>query len=348
MTPHNILIIKLRYIGDVLLATPVFAALRARFPDSRLTALVNPGTEGVLVHNPHLDETWILERGGWPKQLRFLKALRARQFDCVIDLTDGDRSAILTMASGAPCRIGFNDDQGWRGRCYTQVVPRQHAARHRIERDLSALEPLGIDSEITAPVLMTCEEDDRAAVKLLGSLGVNLPGALEAQPLVLLQPGARYWFKAWPAERFAALADLLTARFGCRILIGGNEKERELGERIAHHSHCVPILLHGTTSLPVYAAILKRASLAVTNDNGLMHMAGAVGTPVVALFGPSHPAEWGPRGTVAEVLYKGLDCRACFHPTCTREDDNCMKRIAVDEVFAAAARLLQQREKSGG
>ena len=121
-----------------------------------------------------------------------------------------------------------------------------------------------------------------------------------------------------------------------------------MGERIARHSQCAPILLHGTTSLPVYAAILKRASLAVTNDNGLMHMAAAVETPLVALFGPSHPAEWGPRGTVAEVLYKGLDCRVCFHPTCTREEENCMKLIAVEEVFAAAARLLEQRRKAGG
>ena len=348
MTPRKILIIKLRYIGDVLLATPVFAALRARFPDSHLTALVNPGTEGVLVHNPDLDETWVLERGGWLNQLRFLRALRARQFDCVIDLTDGDRSAILAMASGASCRIGFNDEQRWRGRCYTHVAVRGHPPRHRIERELSALDPLGIAAEIRKPVLVTCDEDDRTAVQLLRSLGVDLQGALVTQPLVLLQPGARYWFKAWPAERFAALADLLTVRFGCRILIGGNAKEREVGERIARHSQCAPILLHGTTSLPVYAAILKRASLAVTNDNGLMHMAAAVETPLVALFGPSHPAEWGPGGTVAEVLYKGLDCRVCFHPTCTREEENCMKLIAVEEVFAAAARLLEQRRKSGG
>jgi heptosyltransferase III len=342
MTPRKILIIKLRYIGDVLLATPVFAALRTRFPDSQLTALVNPGTEGVLRHNPDLDETWVLERGGWRDQLRFLRALRARQFDCVIDLTDGDRSAILALASGAPCRIGFNDDQRWRGRCYTHVAVRQHPARHRIERELSALDPLGIAAKITQPVLVTCDEDDRAAGKLLRSLGVELPKASVAQPLVLFQPGARYWFKAWPAERFAALADLLTARFGCRILIAGSANEQEMGERIAHHSHCTPILLHGLTSLPIYAALLKRARLAVTNDNGLMHMAAAVGTPLVALFGPSDPAEWGPRGTVAEVLYKGLDCRACFHPTCIREDANCMKLIAVDEVFAAAVRLLEQ------
>jgi len=259
----------------------------------------------------------------------------------VIDLTDGDRSAILAMASGAPCRIGFNDDRRWRGWCYTRIaVP--HPTRHRIEKELSALEPLGIIAESKTPVLVTRDEDDRAAVELLRSLGVDLSGSLIVQPLVLLQPGARYWFKAWPAERFAALADLLTVRFGCRILIGGNADEREVGGQIAHRSHCTPILLHGLTSLPIYAAILKRASLAVTNDNGLMHMASAVGTPMVALFGPSDPAEWGPRGTMAEVLYKGLDCRACFHPTCIRQDENCMRLIAVDEVFTAAARLLER------
>jgi predicted lipopolysaccharide heptosyltransferase III len=348
MIPHKILIIKLRYIGDVLLATPVFAALRAQFPDSHLTALVNPGTEGVLQHNPHLDETWVLERGDWREQLRFLRRLRARRFDCVIDLTDGDRSAVLAWASGASCRIGFNDEQRWRGRCYTQVAVGRDPTRHRIQRDLSTLEPLGIVAPPAAPMLLTSADDDQRAVELLRNCGVTVTASGIPGSLVLLQPGARYWFKAWPAERFAALADLLAARLGCHVVIGGSAQERALGERIAQLSQCAPLVLSGKTSVPIYAALLKRAALAVTNDNGLMHMAAAVGTPVVALFGPSHPAEWGPLGTEAEVLYKGLDCRACFHPTCTRGDENCMKLIAVDEVFAAAARLLAQREQSRG
>jgi ADP-heptose:LPS heptosyltransferase len=90
--------------------------------------------------------------------------------------------------------------------------------------------------------------------------------------------------------------------------------------------------------------VLKRCALFVGNDNGPMHMAAALGVPVVALFGPSDPAEWGPRGGRAEVLYKGLDCRRCFHPTCTRGEESCMKQIPVGEVLAAAARLLGARE----
>jgi len=91
------------------------------------------------------------------------------------------------------------------------------------------------------------------------------------------------------------------------------------------------------------AALLKRAALFVGNDSGAMHIATAVGTPVVALFGPSNPAEWGPRGGPAEVIYKGLDCRICFHPTCQRGEQNCMKLITVDEVMNAAVRQIRQK-----
>lgn len=336
--PRKILVIKLRYIGDVLLATPVFAALRARFPDCHLTALVNPGTEGVLRHNPDLNDTWVLERRDPVKQLLFLKKVQDGRFDTVIDLTDADRSAILAYASRAPRRIGFNETGVWRGHCYTHIVKADTKSRPRIERELCALQPLGIAPVATKPVLGTSPEDDRSALALLADMGIA-----QSQRFVLLQPGARYWFKAWPADRFAKLADLLAEQASCRILIGGNAKERELGRQIAAQARCAPAVLSGQTTLTLYAGLLKHASLVVSNDNGLMHMAAALGTPVVALFGPSDPAEWAPYGTVAEVIYKGLDCRACFHPGCTRGEDSCMRQITVDEVFAASIRILGRR-----
>ena len=336
---QNILVIKLRYIGDVLLGTPVIRALRERFPDAQIVVAVNRGTEDILKWNPDLNEVLVVERDGLIAQLRFLKEIRRRRFDCVIDLTDGDRAAILARFSGAPVRIGLNEEHRWRGLLYTAVARPGPAATHRIERDLETVRSLGIQPKSGQPVLRTSDQDDQDAARLLDEIAGE-PLSRGARPLIMFQPGARYWFKAWPAERFADLANLLTERGDCRILIGGHEQERALVDQIAARTRSKPVVLAGRTTVLQYAAMVKRCALFVGNDNGPMHMAAALGVPVVALFGPSNPSEWGPRGERVEVFYKGLDCRKCFHPTCTRGEESCMKRISVDEVFAAAARML--------
>ena len=126
MIPRNILAIKLRYLGDVLLATPTLHALKSAYPEARLTVLVNRGTEDILRGNPHVDEILPLDRGSILQQSRFILDIRRRRFDTVIDLTDGDRAAFLTWISGAGVRIGFNAEQRWTGRCYTH---RRHGRR---------------------------------------------------------------------------------------------------------------------------------------------------------------------------------------------------------------------------
>lgn len=333
MTPRDILVIKLRYLGDVLLATPTLEALKAAHPVARLTVVVNRGTEAMLAGNPHVDEVLPLERGSILSQWRFLMGLRTRRFDWVIDLTDADRSAWLTRMTGAPVRIGFNDEGRIRGRCYTEVVHGEPGA-HRVDRDLASLAPLDIVAAGNSPRLWLTPEEERRAADLLSREGVE-----GRSPLAMLQPGARYWFKAWPWERFAALADRLAEQHGYQVLIGGSRQEFDLAERICGAAASRPINLAGRADMRIYAAVLKRASLFVGNDSGAMHVAAAVGTPVVALFGPSDPKEWGPRGGAAAVLYKGLDCRICFHPTCERGEENCMKLIGIEEVLSAIGRL---------
>jgi heptosyltransferase-3 len=281
-----------------------------------------------------------VERASLSAQLRFLGELRQRRFDCVVDLTDGDRSAILSLATGAAVRIGVNEEHRWRGLLYTVVAKRGAGVVHRIERDLEALRPLGVHPEAVTPLLRTSLQDDRDAEALLQRLGGVREGLPDGRPVVMLQPGARYWFKAWPPDRFAELADRLAARLECRLLIGGDPAERGLAERIRERARSRPAVVAGRTSLLQHAALLKRCALFVGNDNGPMHMAAALGIPVVALFGPSNPAEWGPRGAPSEIIYKGMDCRRCFHPTCIRGEESCMNRISVEEVLAAAERLL--------
>ena len=332
---RNILIIKLRYIGDVLLATLTVRAIKAARPDVRVTMMVNRGTEDVLSGNPDIDEIVILDKSSLAAQVRLIAGLRRRRFDTVIDLTDGDRAAFLSWISGAPVRIGFNDEHRWRGRFYTQVVQSARGVQHRIDRDLEALKPMSIQAGSKDPQLWLTPEEANSADELLDQLGVQ-----RSQSIVILQPGARYWFKAWPPERFAELADRLTSQYGCQVLIGGSRQEGDLAQQIRQMAKSRPIIMAGRTTIKQFAAIAKKSALFVGNDSGAMHIASAVGTPVVALFGPSSPVEWGPRGGATEVIYKGLDCRTCFHPTCPRGEQNCMKLFAVDEVMSASGRLM--------
>jgi heptosyltransferase III len=334
MSPRNILAIKLRYLGDVLLATPTFHALKAAYPAARLTVLVNRGTEDILGANGDVDDIIALDRGSIAQQSRFALAIRRRRFDAVVDLTDGDRAAILTWISGAPVRIGFNAEERWTGRCYTTVV-RGETGAHRIERDLAALAPLGVEARDRIPRLSLTPDDDAKAKEVVRQLAIPTD-----RPWVIIQPGARYWFKAWPSERFAKLADRLNDRFGCQVLVGGSSQEIALTQSVVGQAKSRLLNIAGRSDVRTLAALLKRSALFVGNDTGAMHIAAAVGTPVVGLFGPSNPAEWGPRGGSAEVIYKGLDCRICFHPTCRRGDENCMKLITVDEVTAACLKVF--------
>lgn len=332
----HVLIIKLRYIGDVLLATPTVRAIKAALPDVRVTMMVNRGTEDVLSGNLDLEEVVVLDKGSLGAQSRLIAGLRSRRFDTVIDLTDGDRSAFLSWISGASIRIGFNDEHRWRGKYYTQVVQSMPEVQHRIDRDLEALKPMSIQADSKDLQLRVTPEEVHSADQLLDQLGVQ-----RSQSIVILQPGARYWFKAWPPERFAELADQVTFQYGCQVLIGGSHQESDLAQQIRQMAKSRPTIMAGRTTIKQFAAIAKKSALFVGSDSGAMHIAAAVGTPTVALFGPSNPAEWGPRGERVKVLYKGLDCRVCFHPTCERGEENCMMQLSVQEVCAAAVQLLE-------
>jgi heptosyltransferase-3 len=336
--PQNILVIKLRHIGDVLLSTPVLRALREAYPDARVTMLVNRGTETVLAHNPDITEVLCVEKGSWEAQVKFVRGLRRRAFDCVIDLTDGDRSAAISWATGAPVRVGFNAEHRWRGLLYSAVAKPRSTDQHRVDYDLCALRNLGLDPKPGTPILHVSQAEEQAVETWLQEAGL----LSSREPLLLLQPGARYPMKVWPPERFAELADRLADRFACRILLGGDQREREIAEQIARSTRCAPKVVAGKFSLLHFASLVKRCALFVGNDGGAMHIAAAMGTPVVALFGPTYPRRWGPRGGPAQVIYKGLDCRACYHPGCLRGDDNCMRQISVDEVFGAAGRMLER------
>jgi predicted lipopolysaccharide heptosyltransferase III len=350
---RSVLVVKLRYIGDVLLSTPVFRGLREAFPRVTTTALVNAGTEEVLLHNPDVDEVLVVDRLAgktgsrgrrWAEQLRLVRRLREGRFDLALDLTDGDRAAFLTWASGARVRVGFNREERFRGRAYHWVVPAWSGRRHAVEADLEALRTLGLQVRAVAPTLGLPPEAEAAADGLLARKGVA-----RNRDLILIHPGARWWFKAWPPERFAALADAIEEELGAQALIAGGPGDVATVEAIRRQMRRPAISLAGETSVLQLAVVLKRCRLFVGNDNGPMHVAAAVGTPVVALFGPTDPAEWGPWGEGHVVLYKGLDCRECWRRSaCWRGEGNCLRQITADEAMSAVRRAWNGKGQDAG
>ncbi len=329
----RILLIKLRYLGDVVLSTPLLPLLRKQYPDAKITFLVNPGTSAVLQDNPYLDEVWVLPQKSWWTQLRFIQRLRKAKFDTVIDLTDGDRSAFLSRLSGAVTRLGYNRERRWRGRLYSQVLPSAYGSMHMVEYHQQALEALGITESVGKPEIYLKSVITEPKEEEFGEV------FSQGQPLVLLHPTARYTFKAWPIERFAALADWLSEQ-GMNVGIIGSPKEIQIGQQIGNLTKHKPISLMGSTKLSQLIGLMKRSDLIIGNDGGPMHIAAAVGCPVLGLFGPSDPSVWGPRGLSVQVIYKGLDCEECFYPGCSRGEDSCMRQISVKEVCQAAKTML--------
>ena len=296
--------------------------------------MVNEGTEAPIIRNHLVHNVLTLPRAEWRKQWYFLSRLRKDSYDCVIDLTDGDRSAFISVVSGAPIRIGFNHERRWRGKCYTHCLEGAYGTMHMVEYHSKALEALGIYDPPENPQFFLSEKDEKETLELLD--GLELSGS----KWVMIHPAARYWFKAWPPDRFAALADELVKK-GYKVVLIGNQKESEVEREVLKFSNSPIISLIGKTSLLQLGGLMKHCHLFVGNDAGPMHMAAAVGCPVVALFGPSDPAVWGPRGKKTTVLYKGVDCTGCFHPGCFRGEASCMKLITVDEVLQAVDACLE-------
>lgn len=340
---QRILIIKLRYIGDVLLATPVIANLRHHFPDALIQMLVNRGTDPILRYNPHLNGVITLDRdlvkGRWFNRirgsLRYVRTIRRDRYDLIVDLTDGDRSAILGYLSGAPIRLGYNADGFIRGILYTHMVSASHDRLHNVEYQLEAVRSLGLPIVEKRLDLRWSKEEEEFIEKWITTNG------LSNRPFVTIHPGGRWWFKQWPLERFSKLAEILWDNYGLETVFLGGQKEREelkVIERVLKR----PFFSAEGMSLLQTSALVRRSQLFIGNDNGPMHIASAVGTPLVALFGSSDPKVWGPWGEKYRVIYKGVPCSPCSHTGCDMGELNCMRQISVSEVVREVEALWKE------
>ncbi len=282
---QSLLLFKLRYLGDVLLTTPSVRLLRRSYPDAHITMVVNKGTEDILRHNPHLDRVLTVERGAtW----RLLRGLRERRYDVSVDFASGDRAAWLALLAGAPRRIGFHTTEGFRRFINTQQVKAPGTPVHTVDLYLSFLrEGLGLMTDDKSPELHTGAEDGTVADELLAR------HQLAGRRFILAHLGARHPQNRWPLENWKALAKASPMP----VVFVGTVQDA------ADTAVAGGISLAGQTSVLQLAAMAKRAALFIGQDSGPMHIAAAMGTRVVALFGPSSDAvSWHPWGAGHVVL----------------------------------------------
>ncbi len=326
-TGKSILVVAPNWLGDAVMALPFVRALRRARPGDSLTVLARRGPAAVFRAEGSADGVWVAS--GFARDLATLSRSRV---DEAWLLPNSFRSALLTFLARVPKRIGYATDG--RSALLTEALPRPGGTGHQLREYDALLAASDIEPDRDPPRLPippTAEDTARRAFAAAG-----LPGGA---PLVLLAPGAAFGpTKQWPAERFAALADKLAERGLLSGIVVGPGEER-LGEDISRRARHRPVVLGADLDPVELAALLRRARAVVSNDSGPMHLAAAVGTPVVAFFGPTDPGRTGPIGSPARVLDRYVFCSPCFLRHCPYGHE-CMEEITPEMALAAVEELL--------
>ncbi len=339
---RRLLIVKPSSLGDVVHALPTLAALRRRFPSSKLVWLVKWEWADVLEGNPDLDEVLAVDLSvqGWPAAIR---AVREGRFDLVVDLQGLLRSAVLGWASGSATRVGFANGREGSPWFYTHCVPVPDASMHAVDRYLLMARFLGAEPEKPGPSAFCLPRDPAAEARVEALLAAA--GVQAGTMLVALNPSARWMTKRWPAESFAAVGDWLQRQGGARVAVVGSGKERSAGDEVIRLMRTTPLDLVGKTTMKELIALLRRLRVFITNDSGPMHLAAAIGTPVIAPFGPTDPARTGPYGEGHTILRSAVPCSPCFSRRCANVVElECLTTIRPQEVIESAMKLLKGEE----
>ena len=329
----NILIVGPTWVGDTVLATPVLANLRSAFPAAKLHCLSTVWAGDILIDHPDVDELRL--RPGGAADFLAAAAFRRDRMDLAFVLPNSIRGALLALAAGARRRVGYRRDG--RSILLTDPVPRPRGGgRHQVDEYLALLEAAGVSVTSRTPRLGVSREAETFAGEVFLQHGID-----PDEPVVGIQPGAKFGAtKLWPAERFAAAADKLAESEEARMVLLGSPEEGPLTARIASLMKTEPVDLAGKDRVAFLPALLRRFSVLLTGDTGPMHIAAAVGTPVVALFGPTDPGRTGPLGDRHTVLRRDLSCSPCFRKQCPYGHE-CMEETAVDEVCRAVRDTLR-------
>lgn len=329
----KILIIKPSSLGDIVHSLPTLKAVRHLFPKAFISWLVKEEWAGILAGNPYLDEilSFPFTLKGMPQIIR---SVRERQFDLVLDLQGLLRSSMLGLISGAPIRIGYDNAREGAKIFYTERIKVPSVEIHAVDRYLLSV---GIDRFVPSASDFYIGFDQADTEYVRGMLNRDTTAN---KPLIAINPLARWRTKLWPLERFGLLADFLTDQLDARVVLIGDDMDRIGGGGPISSTKGKTIDMRGKTSLKQLAALLKEVDLLITNDSGPMHIAAALGTPVVAIFGPTDPKRTGPYGDMHRVIRGDMECSPCFKKRCNKEKHLCMDAISVEMLLEEVSVVL--------
>lgn len=315
----KILVFSFSFIGDAVLSTAVIQPLRRHFPDAHITFLVGPRAFDLLATEPNIDTTLVYdnrgEHAGWRGRLRLVKALRRDKFDLVVNLRD----SLMARCIGV---------KHW-------GMVRGESNRHAVTRYLEVLQKRGVDTTGANPRLELTENEQTAAQRFLAEAGWT-----SERLLIGIHPGGNWVYKLWDAENYGRVANALVEKRDAAILLFAGPNERKLQARVAQMMDVPPVLVQ-TENLRHLAALISTCDVYIGNDTGPMHIASAVDTPVVALFGSTNPIRSGPYGDKHTIVQSGIDlgCNPC-HPGrnpggCGAGSCEVIAGIIVEQVLAA-------------
>ncbi|CAN2045536.1 heptosyltransferase II [Candidatus Magnetomoraceae bacterium gMMP-13] len=337
----NILIVKTSAIGDVTHTLPALNAIRAHYPDAHITWLVEEAAADIITGHKALNRVLVSKRKSWIKQFKdglffktlkeiynFIKKLRDTEYDLLIDFQSLLKSGIFIGLSRAKRKTGYGRGMEHAEHSYiflNERIPPVNMNNHAVLRELMLLKEIGIKCRKIIFDFPINNFHRNEVNDLLRSHNIN-----ENFPLISINPMTKWKTKLWENEKFANVADNLIER-GCAVVFTGSKEDRLVIKKISYYMKNKTVNLAGETTLKILAALYERSEFLISTDTGPMHIAAAVGTPVIALFGPTAPWRTGPFGNNHKIVRLDLKCSPCLKRNC--ETIECMKNISVEQVL---------------
>ena len=325
LRPERVCLIKPSALGDIVHALPALSALRDRWPQARISWVVNRGLRGLLDGHPELDEVipYAREGGGPAAFVRFLHGLRQRGFDLAIDLQGLLRSGLMTAATGAPVRLGPRDAREGAVLAYSHLYDAPRSREHAVDRYLHAASLFGADVQHPRFVLPIGPGERHWARQVLAQV---------PRPRLLLNTGAAWLTKRWPPAHFAEVGRRAHRERHAGLVAVGAPEDRPLVDALREGLGGIPLLdLCGRTTLPQLAALAAESDVFLSNDTGPLHLAVAAGARVVGVYTCTSPRLTGPYGPRAATVASCVWCAPSYVRTCRRLD--CMSELAPERVW---------------
>ena len=329
---------RLRSIGDTVLTTPSLFALKRFLPQASIDILLEDWVAPVLDGFPHVDKVITLERKSTSARARVARQLRANNYDVVYNLHGGSTATLLTRATGAKHRVGYKTYQY--ARLHNHLSPSSSLLwgrdkTHSVEQQLALLGWTGVPVSDRPPTQLKVTPEASAAI----ASRLRVAGLAEV-PFAVIHPAAAFATKQWAADKFGLLAADLRSK-GLAVIAITTANEKPVIDELNNNT-TTPAEAFTDLSLPEITALLARARVFVGNDSGIAHIAAAVGTPAVVIFGSSNIAHWRPWNSgPAEVVFEEMPCQPCHGYFCEKfEQPECILRVPVTRVTAAIERLL--------